>query len=138
MRYRDDSPMPRRAQISEVGVLVSAYSRATSCFSSRLNLGRRAPRVLMLLATGAWAFAADTSCTSSTTVNGFSSILLAVTETSILRVRLGRHRAQILAVVTCARLVLGHCENIVPAGPYNAGVDSDVDALVPGKYRADW
>ena len=69
MRYRDDSPMPSRAQISDVDVLVSAYSRAISRFSSRLNLGRREPRVLMMLATGAWAFAADTSCTSSTTVN---------------------------------------------------------------------
>jgi hypothetical protein len=69
MRYREDSPMPRRAQISDVGVLVSAYSRAISCFFSRLNLGRREPRVLIVLATGAWAFAADTACTSSTTVN---------------------------------------------------------------------
>jgi len=61
--------MPSRAQISDVDVLVSAYSRAISCFSSRLNLGRREPRVLMMLATGAWAFAAGTLCTSSTTVN---------------------------------------------------------------------
>jgi hypothetical protein len=61
--------MPRRAQISEVGVLESAYSRATSCFSSRLKLGRRERRVLTTLATGAWASAADTSWTSSTTVN---------------------------------------------------------------------
>ena len=68
MRYREDSPMPRRAQISDVGVLESAYSRAISPFSSGLTLGRR-ERVLMLLATGAWAFAADTSRRSSTTVN---------------------------------------------------------------------
>jgi hypothetical protein len=68
MRYRDDSPMPSCAQISDVDVLVSAYSRAISPFSSGLNLGRR-ERVLMSLATGPWAFAADTSCTSSTTVN---------------------------------------------------------------------
>jgi hypothetical protein len=68
MRYRDDSPMPSRAQISDVDMLVSAYSRAISRFSSRLTLGRR-ERVLMSLATGAWAFAADTSRTSSTTVN---------------------------------------------------------------------
>jgi len=56
--------MPSRAQISDVDVLVSAYSRAISCFSSRLNLGRRDPRVLMMLASSAWV-----SCTSSTTVN---------------------------------------------------------------------
>ena len=66
MRYRDDSPMPRRAQISDVDVQVSAYSPAISCFSRRLNLGRR---VLMTLAMRACAFAADTFCTSSTTVN---------------------------------------------------------------------
>jgi len=54
MRYREDSPMPRRAQISDIDVLESAYSRVICCFSSVLDLGRREPRVLMLLATGAW------------------------------------------------------------------------------------
>lgn len=67
MRYSDDSPMPSRAQISDVDVLVSAYSRPISLFSSRLSLGRR-ERVLMTLVTGASAFA-DTARTSSTTVN---------------------------------------------------------------------
>jgi len=61
--------MPSRAQISDVDVLVSAYSRAISRFSSMLNLGRRELGVLMALTAGVWAFAADTSCTSSTTVN---------------------------------------------------------------------
>jgi hypothetical protein len=69
MRYRDDSPMPSRAQISDVDVLVSAYSRAISRFSSKLNLGRRERRVLMTIAAGDWAFSANTSCTSSIAVN---------------------------------------------------------------------
>jgi len=60
--------MPSCLQISDVDVLVLAYRRAISRCSSRLNLGRRESRVLMPPAAGAWAFAADTACTSSITV----------------------------------------------------------------------
>ena len=42
-RYREDSPIPKRSRMSDVGMLVSAYSRAMSRFSSGLNLRRREP-----------------------------------------------------------------------------------------------
>jgi hypothetical protein len=75
-RYRDDSPMPNCARITDVGVLVSAYSRATSRSSAGLIFGRREPRVL-ILAVPLRALSADTPCTSSTIVNGLSLTLAA-------------------------------------------------------------
>ena len=75
-----------------VGLLVlDAFSIVPNAVSSLLSASSVVLRALgsvlaqrrFALAPGAWAFAADTSCTSSTTVNGCSSNLLAVTETSI-------------------------------------------------------
>ena len=123
MRYRDDSPMPSRAQISDVDVLVSAYSRAISRFSSGLNLGRREPRAFMTLAAGAWACSADTSCTSSTTVNGLSlSLQRSPRDQSPRRSR--SSSAQILAVLYVCATVLGHFEIIVYAGSSNVCVQN--------------
>ena len=117
MRYRDDSPMPSRAQISDVDVLVSAYSRAISRFSPSLNLGRREPRLLMTPAARACAFAADT-CARLRQLSIDSPFSSTVLGTSILRVALGGRRAQILAVLPCVRPVLDHYESIVDADPY--------------------
>ena len=104
MRYREDSPMPRRAQISDVGVLVSAYSRAISCFSSRLNLGRREPRVLMT------ARHRRLGVCRRYVLHFFDNcqLILLYSPGGNRRHQSSeydsvRHRAQILAVLTCAR-----------------------------------
>ena len=128
MRYRDDSPMPSRAQISDVDVLVSPYSRVISRFSAGLNLGRREPRAFMTLATGAWACSADAACTSSTIVNGLSFHY----QRSPRRqspIVVGGRRAQILGVLSRARMSLAHYEIIVDAGSSDVCVENDVDSL---------
>jgi len=47
MRYSEDSPIPNRLRISEVGVVFSAYRRATSRCCSGLSLRRVARAGLM-------------------------------------------------------------------------------------------
>ena len=60
-RYKEDSPIPKRSRISDVGVLVSAYSRAMSRSSSGLNLRRREPAGRVALASASVGLSAEVS-----------------------------------------------------------------------------
>lgn len=84
MRYREDSPIPNRLRISEVGVVFSAYRRATSRCCSGLSLRRAARARLLSPGCAGWAVCTDTSsadkalsseasCTGSVVLNGSSS-----------------------------------------------------------------
>jgi hypothetical protein len=60
-RYKEDSPIPKRSRIADVGVLVSAYSRAMSRSSSGLNLRRREPAGRVALAGARVGLSAEVS-----------------------------------------------------------------------------
>jgi hypothetical protein len=73
MRYSDESPIPNRSRISEVGVLVPPYRRAISSASSLLSRRRRRLSSDREKLRGPpWTPSTETACAGSTILNGFS------------------------------------------------------------------